>query len=259
MSSVREAAPAEPAQSRFAGTLFDVLDKVRYARIRPDDFDDPVYRLRYEAYRREDFLPPNPSGTYTDPLDHSDNAYCYGVFIEDRLVSSIRIHHITPQLRLSPSMTVYDDILNPLLDQGLTFIDPTRFTADHEASLAYPALPYLTLRVALMASEHFEVDYCLSSVRPEHAPFYRRVFRCAEMGPERGYNGLTFPIVMLATPVPTALPRVLERYPFFRSTSDEREKLFGQGRLRFGEPITATARLAQNLRYRLEGEESVPA
>jgi hypothetical protein len=144
-----------------------------------------------------------------------------------------------------------------MLDRGMTFTDPTRFTADREASLAFPALPYLTLRLALMASEHFSVDYCLSSVRPEHASFYRRVFLCEQMGPERVYNGLSFPIVLMATHVPTALPRVVERFPFFLSTPEERRKLFGpEGRVGFGEKITTTAKLAQQLRERLAAENA---
>ena len=231
--------------SRFASTLLDVLDKVEYGRIKPEDVTDPVYRLRYQAYRREDFLPHNEAEIYTDPLDTAPNAYCFGVFIDGQLSSSLRIHHITPGCRISPSLGVYGDVLEPLLDQGMTFIDPTRFTADHDMSLAYPALPYITLRLALMASEYFKVDYCLSSVRPEHAPFYRRVFRCEEMGPLRSYGGLTFPIVLMATHVPVSMPRVLQRYPFFSSTARERQLLFsGDRSLAFGARVSASARTA---------------
>lgn len=247
----------EPQPSRFSQTLLDVLDRVQYARIRPDDSNDPVYRLRYQAYRRENYLPFSEDEIYSDDLDLTPNAYCFGIYIDDKLVSSLRLHHIAPDERRSPSMTVYDDILDPMLDKGMTFTDPTRFTADREASLAFPALPYLTLRLALMASEHFSVDYCLSSVRPEHASFYRRVFLCEQMGPERVYNGLSFPIVLMATHVPTALPRVVERFPFFLSTAEERRKLFGpEGRVGFGEKITTTAKLAQQLRERLAAENA---
>ena len=41
----------------FAGTLIDILDRVEYRRVRADEQLDPVYQLRYEAYRREDFIP----------------------------------------------------------------------------------------------------------------------------------------------------------------------------------------------------------
>ena len=253
MNAITPTGEPTPALSRFSTNLLDVLEQVSYRRIDPADLEDPVYKLRYEAYRREDFLPFNNEGIYSDPLDRSPNAFCFGVFIGDRLVSSLRLHHLTPQTQLSPSMTVYADILAPLLGEGRTFIDPTRFTADRDASLQYPALPFLTLRLALMASEHFAVDYCLSSVRPEHAAFYRRVFLCSEMGPQRAYNGLTFPIVMLATHCPVTIPQIVVRFPFFRSTAEERQQLFGPlGRLGFDEPVAATAAMALGLRERLE-------
>jgi hypothetical protein len=247
--------PGIGAPSRFASTLLDILDQVSYARVQPEDVTDPVYKLRYEAYRREDFLPFNPEEIYTDPLDLSPNAYCFGVFIGDKLVSSIRIHHITPEQRISPSLGVYEDILGPMLDRGMTFTDPTRFTADHEASLAFPAVPYLTLRLGLMASQHFAVDYCLQSIRPEHAAFYRRIFLSEEMGPERSYNGLRFPIVMVGSHVPETLPKIVQRFPFFDSTAEERRQLFGpEGRVGFGEKVTATAKLARQLRERLAAD-----
>ena len=58
--------------------------------------------------------------------------------------------------------SVFPDILDPMLDAAHTFIDPGRFTADYEASLAYPALPFLTLRIAVMASGSSRPTYCLS-------------------------------------------------------------------------------------------------
>jgi hypothetical protein len=40
----------------------------------------------------------------------------------------------------------------------------------------YPALPYLTLRVATMATDYFHTDYCLSVIKPNHRAFYKRIF-----------------------------------------------------------------------------------
>src|SRR5918912_15704 len=93
-----EAAPI----SRFAGSLIDLLDRVEYSRVRMDVTDNPVYRLRYEAYRREEFVPFNDMGVVTDDLDGTPNAFCYGIHIDGELVSSIRIHHLTPSNPHSP-------------------------------------------------------------------------------------------------------------------------------------------------------------
>jgi len=136
-------------------------------------------------------------------------------------------------------------VLDPLLDQGITVLDPGRFTADYEASLAYPALPFLTLRIPTIAIWHFQVKYCLNSVRPEHSAFYRRVFRSIQLSEARYYHGLSFPMVLYACDLLSIEADLFRRYPFFRSTSKERHQLFETE-----EPVgivQPTARLAQRL------------
>ncbi|MEO6014307.1 MAG: acyl-homoserine-lactone synthase [Devosia sp.] len=215
------------AGTNFAGTLTDILDRVEYRRVPAGQQIDPVYRLRYEAYRREDFIPFNSLGMLRDEFDDLPNAYCYGIYIDGELVSSLRLHHMTREHKMSPSYSVFTDVLDPLLEAGHTFIDPGRFTADLEASLAYPALPFLTLRIAVMATWYFHVKYCLSTVRPEHVAFYRRVFNSSKLGDARYYHGLSFPMEMWACDCPIVYPKLMLRYPFFNSTEREREQLFG--------------------------------
>ena len=235
------------AVSRFAGSLIDLLDRIEYRRVSADDQFDPVYRLRYEAYRREEFIPINSQQVVRDEFDDLPNAYCFGVYIDGELVSSLRLHHLTPDFRTSPSHSVFGDILDPILDEGFTILDPGRFTADHEASLAYPALPFLTLRAGVLAIRHFVVKYALSSVRPEHGAFYRRIFGSVPMSEPRYYHGLTFPMVLYMCDLLSDWEKFLRRYPFFRSTEEEREALFGaEGRTGI-DRIRPTARIAQRL------------
>lgn len=234
------------SNSRFATTLIDLLDHVRYRRVSTDQQFDPVYRLRYEAYRRENFVASSPDAVTRDEFDDLPNCYCYGVYIEGQLVSSLRFHHVSPEHPTSPCMSVWPDVLQPLLDQGKGFIDPGRFTADYEASLAYPALPYLTLRLAAMACEYFPVRYCMSAVRPEHTAFYRRIFGAMALGEERRYATLAFPMQLYAAEVPAIRDRVADRYPFFMSTPEEREALFGRNNPDVP-AIAPSARQAQRL------------
>ena len=222
------AAAASAPATRFAGTLMDVLDRVQYSRVPMDVTDNPVYRLRYEAYRREEFVPFNDAGVVVDDLDTTPNASCFAVHIDGELVSSLRLHLLSSRHPSSPSMKVFPDVLGPLLAAGQRFIDPSRFTADYEASLAYPALPFLTLRIAVMATIHYRAHNCLALVRPEHAPFYRRVLGSEPMGGVRPYPGLPFPVVGVGAPVESARDQsIFSRFPFFLSTAEEREKLFG--------------------------------
>lgn len=215
--------------SRFANSLVDLLDQVRYRRVSADDHLDPVYRLRYEAYRREDFIPVNSQQVTRDEFDDLPNCHCFGVYIGGQLASSLRFHVVTPEQPHSPCISVWPDVLRPLLDRGEAFIDPGRFTADFELSLAYPALPYLTLRLAAMACEYFPVRYCMSAVRPEHTAFYRRVFSARPLGEQRVYANLAFPMQLFVADVPVIRDRVMDRFPFFLSTAEEREALFGDG------------------------------
>jgi hypothetical protein len=216
-----------PAASTFAGALVDILERVEYRRVDAQALFDPVYRLRYEAYRRQQFIPFNSLGVLHDEFDNDPNAYCFGVYIDGVLASSLRIHHLTPDARYSPSYSVFTDVLTPLLDQGATFIDPTRFSSDFEATLAYPALPFLTLRLAVMATRHFSATYGLHSVRPEHGAFYKRVLSSTLMAPSRFYHGLTFPMELWATRAQEVYGKTIARYPFFASTDQERKDLFG--------------------------------
>lgn len=235
------------AASRFAVTLIDLLDRVQYRRVSLDEQFDPVYRLRYEAYRREEFVPINSQRVTRDDYDNAANCYSFGVYIDGTLVSSIRFHHVTPADPTSPGRSVWPEVLGPILAHGDSYIDPSRFTADHEASLAFPALPYLTLRIIAMACEHFEARYCISSVRPEHAAFYKRIFGSKQLGDERYFAELTFPMCLYAAEVPMIRDRVADRYPFFMSTAEERENLFGPDHRAVG-AIAPTARMAHRLR-----------
>jgi hypothetical protein len=241
------AASQTASASRFATTLIDLLDRVEYRRVSLAEQFDPVYRLRYEAYRREDFVPINSQQVTRDVYDDATNCYCFGIYIDGDLVSSIRFHHVTAENRTSPSRTIWPEILDPMLDRGDSYIDPSRFTADHDASLLLPALPYLTLRIIAMASEHFAVRYTISSVRAEHAAFYRRIFGSERLGDERFWGELQFPVCLYAAEVPTIRDRVADRFPFFMSTPEERQALF-HAATGPQSTIAPTARVAHRLR-----------
>lgn len=232
--------------TQFADTLLEILDRVSYLRVNAGDLDHPIYKLRYDAYRREESVPFNDAGVVVDDLDNARNCMAFGVHINGELVSSLRLHHLSSNDPTSPSMSVYPDILGPLLERGESFIDPSRFTADLEASLAYPALPFLTLRIAVMAAVHFGADCCLALVRPQHTAFYRRVFGSEGMSETREYPGLAFPVALYGAYVATKLPTTLRRYPFFYSTEEERQSLFNTGSTGIS-AVAPTARLAHRL------------
>ena len=81
-----------------------------------------------------------------------------------------------------------------------------------------PAIPYLTLRVATMASEHFDVDRCLSLVKPQHAAFYKRVFDADTIvSPQKNCGNYKIDLTLLAARVREIRPWSLYAVSVLRS------------------------------------------
>ena len=220
---MRSAAEAiKPATGRLA----DPLDQVDYRLAQTPEQKDEIYRLRYRAYLREGAIRPSADERVVDQFDDAPNAWVFGVYLQGELCSSIRITVATPELRTSPTVEVFGDVLHPKLDQGLVFIDSTRFVADPEKARSFPELPYVTVRLGSTAGVHFNADYGLAPVRPEHMAFYRRVFLHETWSEARLYPGLVKPVGLMAAHLPSVRERVLARYPFLRSSAFERRMLF---------------------------------
>ncbi|MBR0800189.1 hypothetical protein JQ615_32960 [Bradyrhizobium jicamae] len=208
------------------GRLADPLDKVDYRLAQTPEQKDEIYRLRYRAYLREGAIRPSADERVVDHFDDAPNAWVFGVYMQGELCSSIRITVVTPDYRSAPTVEVFGDVLHPKLDQGLVFIDSTRFVADPEKARNYPELPYVTVRLGSTAGVHFNADYGLAPVRPEHMAFYRRVFLHEVWSEPRIYAGLVKPVGLMAAHLPSVRERVLARYPFLRSSAFERRMLF---------------------------------
>lgn len=215
--------------SHFTDKLLDIMDRIEYRRIVSAEDMEEVSWLRCKAYRKAEMETPLTDGLFVDKVDFDPNAYVFGIYYEERLISSIRIHHVTPSHRVSPSRALFPEAVDSLLDAGLTLIDPARHASDPDFFDDLPALPYLTLRVATMASEYFSVDRCLSFIPPRHVPFYRRIFGSKQIAePVRNCPGYGIDFTLMAADVPVELPKVYERYPFFRSQPFEQRMMFMQ-------------------------------
>lgn len=223
------------------------LESIEYRRIEhPEDLED-VARIRYKAFTMVGLAPANGE-LLIDELDFKPNAHVLGIYFNEKLVSTIRVHHVTASERDSVAVSHFPDVMNPLLDAGQTFVDPVRFAADPETMRDYPALPYLTLRVAAMATVHFEVTDCLSVIKPNHRAFYKRVFNSRELTPPRFFPKYDSNIELHASNSHTDLQRMYTRFPFFNSEAFERRLMFGRGE-GVGLPVLTvrpTARYAQN-------------
>jgi hypothetical protein len=173
-----------------------------------------------------------------DEFDDLPNSYRYGVFFEGQLVSTIRLHYVSSRYPVSPSVRVYNDVLAPRLAAGETFIDPSRFAADSEWSATLRVLPYVTLRLAVVACAYFKPTYCLTAVKEEHSAFYNRIFLSEEAAPLRHYPGLTVPVSLFQSECAVNQSKTEERFPFFKSSSLEQRMLFQRPKLGELAPLT---------------------
>jgi hypothetical protein len=216
---------AESTSAAF-GRSVDPLDQVDYRLAQTPEEKEGIYNLRYRAYLREGAIRPSADQRVVDQFEDAPNAWTFGVYFQGELYSSIRVSVLTSEWRMSPSMELFGEVLHPRLDQGQIIIDSTRFVADPDKARSFPELPYVTVRLGSMAGVHFNADFGLAIVRPEHQAFYRRVFLHETWCEPRLYPGLVKPVGLMASHLPTVRERVLVRYPFLRSSAFERRMLF---------------------------------
>src|ERR1700730_18364485 len=208
------------------GRLLDPLDQVDYRLAQTPEEKEAIYRLRYRAYLREGAIQPSTEQRVVDQFEDAPNAWAFGVYFHGELYSSIRISVLTSEWRMSPSVELFGDVLHPKLDQGLVFIDSTRFVADPDKARNFPELPYVTVRLGSTAGVHFNADYGLAIVRRAHLAFLCLVFLHESWSEPRLYPGLVKPVGFMAAHLPTVREKVLVRYPFLRSSAFERRMLF---------------------------------
>lgn len=224
--------------SSFVTNVMSVLERVEYRFCESGEDLEAIYRLRYESYHKAGMIPADVSKMVYDRFDELPNCYRYGVFFDGELVSTIRVHHATADHPISPSTVVFEDVLEARLAAGESFIDPSRLAADAEWSASLRVLPYITLRLGVVACRHFEPTSCLTAIREEHAAFYRRIFRSTSVVEARIYPGLTMPVHLYEAPVPESANYAETRFPFFRSTASERRMLFERPKSGETAPLT---------------------
>lgn len=216
---------ASPSPSQFDLAITDLVRKTQCRPVEGQEFED-VCRLRYDSYRREGALPQDAPRRFSDRFDDELNTRTFGLFIEGRLASSIRIHHVSRESPDHPSLHVFPEYLRPLIDNGRVLIDNTRFVVDFDASRSHPKLPYVTVRLVYMAGAWFQADVVLAAVRTEHQAFYRRLSGHREVCPARPYPMLAKPISLMALNYKEERVRLERRHGFIASSHVERRACF---------------------------------
>lgn len=222
----------EPCNSLFARGS-GLFDRVDYRPIETPEEKDSLYLMRYRAYLHGGLILPSDSHRVSDRYDDAPNAWTFGVYVDEELCSSLRLHVLTSERRMSYATELFGDVLHPRLDQGEVFIDPARFVADPEKAQRFPELPYVTLRLAYLACDHFNADTGLALVRAGHQAFYRRVFLHETIAEPRSFPNVLKKVALMASGFRTMREQVLTRFPIMKSSAFERRMLFERNSERF--------------------------
>ncbi|MFB9947393.1 hypothetical protein ACFFP0_00965 [Rhizobium puerariae] len=232
------------SDGNFSNKLLTTLDHVEYRRIEShEDFED-IARLRYKAYKTHGVLPVNAT-RLIDEIDFDRNAHVFGVYHDETLVSTIRIHYVTPEHRVCQSIGIFPEAVNALLDSGMTLIDSARFAIAPEYATELAAMPYLTVRLTPVAAIYFDADRVLQPIRPAHAAFYRRFFFAQPLVPPRRIPQYDFDLMLLTSLTRELRSKMMKRFPAFQSEAYERRMLFARSNFETA-PLTIlpTARIA---------------
>jgi hypothetical protein len=207
-----------------------LFDRVDYRLIETPEEKDSIYLMRYKAYLHGGLILPSESRRIRDVYDDAPNAWIFGIYLDGELCSSIRLHVLTSECRMSYTTELFGDVLHGRLDRGEVFVDPARFAADPEKAKRFPELPYVTLRLAYLACDHFNAGTGLAMVRTDHQAFYRRVFLHETITEPRAFPGWhSKKVTLMASDFRTLRERVLTRFPILRSSAFERRMLFERG------------------------------
>ncbi|MBR0964932.1 hypothetical protein JQ554_14575 [Bradyrhizobium diazoefficiens] len=213
-----------------------LFDRVDYRLIETPDDKDRLYQMRYRAYLHGGLILPSESQRVSDRYDDAPNAWTFGIYVDGELCSSVRLHILTSDQRMSYATELFGDVLHPRLDRGEVFVDPARFVADPEHARRFPELPYVTLRLAYLACEHFNADTGLAQVRAEHQAFYRRIFLHEAITEPRSFPNVLKKVALMASDFRSLRERVLTRFPIMRSSAFERRMLFDRANIRAAAP-----------------------
>ena len=231
MDAARKSASADAgarAGSVLNQSIMQLLEHVEYRLITGGEDLEAIYRLRYRSYLRSGMCGPIASGMFEDRWDNLPNSYRFGIYCYGELVSTVRLHYISSEHPYSPSVDAYPEILIDRLARGESFIDGTRFATDPDSAPAPGVLPFLTLRICMVAYCYFRQTAMFIPIKLEHSAFYARFFSATQRTAGKVFPGVLPPLALFEIPGNQEnVQRILDRLPFFRSTATEQRLMFG--------------------------------
>jgi hypothetical protein len=222
-------APIARVNASFAERSATTLERVQYICASTPEEKRLVFKTRLATIKQEDLVPSvNEQRGHDDVYDASSNHWNIILLLDGVLMSTARVHVGESERAVLPSMCTFANVLGPLLRGGRRIIDLTRVAANPEIARRLPELPFLTLRTAWLAAEHFHGNIITTACIPEHQAFYRRVFGFESLCLPRFCPQIGRVVVCMTVNFRDQKARVESHYPVFRSTYRERQQIFGE-------------------------------
>ena len=239
------AAEAATQSINFSDRVSQFLQRVEYRRVETDEEREAIYRLRYDAYLREGYIPPAPSRRLADTLGHLPNAWTFGIDVDRKLAGTIRMHLVTRKHANSFAYDLFPDVLEPHLEMGSTIVDPNKFVVDREGAQRFPELPFAIVRLVHMFAAYFRADHIVASIRREHMAFYKRYLMFRALCPPRKFDLFPMPVHLVGLHFLPAEAGLVSRFPFFAASESEKRRLFVREQDR--SPVRGGAPLAKDV------------
>lgn len=157
---------------------------------------EDIFRLRYDAYVADGLIGENHDGILADKYDFETASVLYGVTLQGRLVSTIRLSILSGDKRSSVSYEAFGEYLDPILDRGETIVDGTRLAVRCGDKAARRDVLLYTLALTANFASTRMVGHGSIAVRENHIPFYKR-YGFDVVGEPRLYNGMLTPRTLM--------------------------------------------------------------
>jgi hypothetical protein len=187
---------------------------------------DAIFKHRYKCYLRAGLISSNSFERHMEAADSEKNSYLIGLYIDRKLISSLRIQVVDAVHPNSVSVDIFPEILKPLIKGDKTVVDMSCVATDGELAQPYRLMPYVILRSWIVAAEHFHADYIAAAVQPQHQVFYLRVLKCEPFSERRSLPRHSASVRLIGLNFLTSAERLYKDLPFLRSTASERQHLF---------------------------------
>ena len=247
----------QTARSNLLERTLTIMDSIEYRRVTSAEDLDQIANLRQSAYNEANIYV-DKEMSFVDEFDFDPRVFVFGVYFQATLVGTIRIHILSKDNSTSHSQIYYGDILNPLLAQGVKFMDPSRFAIVPGMDKEIPGLASIVLRLGFAAVRYFNCDFGLAMIKEGHGGFYRKIFNYSQISPPIKFPNIHMKFALYSTSRMNT-DTISVNYPAMDGLHAESRLLFSIAPL--GQPnvlsVRPTARLAiRNASLKMEAMQA---